>query len=96
MKRTRAKSFGSSSRRYDDAPISFNKSAEREPEKSWDEHVEGKADDAFAANSMKTRYERGALLAHTKFGKGVVLHTEDQRIEVLFADGKRTLGHALP
>lgn len=96
MKRTRAKSFGTSSRRYDDAPISFNKSAERLPEKSWAEHVDGKADDAFAAYSMKTRYERGALVMHSKFGKGVVLHSEDQRIEVLFADGNRTLGHALP
>jgi hypothetical protein len=95
MKRTRAKSFGTS-RRHDDAPISFNKAAREEPEKSWEEHTEGKPDEAFAAYSMKARYERGALIAHPKFGKGVIVHAEEQRVDVLFADGKRKLGHGLP
>ena len=37
---------------------------------------------------------KGQLLVHPKFGKGVVLGVEGQRIEVLFEDGPKKLGHA--
>lgn len=57
--------------------------------------MEGKTDKAFSAYSMKESFKLGALIDHSKFGKGVVLKVEEQRIEVLFADGKRKLGHAL-
>ena len=94
MKRSRAKTYGSS-RRYDDAQVSFNKQGGQQPEKPWEEYVADQSDDAFAPYSMKTRFEGGALLSHPKFGKGVVLHVEEQRMDVLFADGKRKLGHGL-
>ncbi len=53
-------------------------------------------DDAFVAYSLKGHYERDALILHAKFGKGAVVHVEDQRVDVLFADGKRKLAHNLP
>ncbi len=94
MKRTRTKSFGSS-RRYDDGPVSFNKSA-HQAEKGWEELIADHPDDAFVSYSIKTKFERGALIAHPKFGKGVVVGVEDQRIDVLFQDAKRKLAHGLP
>ena len=43
---------------------------------------------------MTARFTKGQLLAHPKFGKGVVVAVEGQRIEVLFEDGPKKLGHA--
>jgi hypothetical protein len=93
MKRSRAKSF-SRGRRDDESPLSLsNKPAA--PEKSWEEQVAGQADEAFAAYDMTAKYVSGAFINHAAFGKGVVLTADAQRIEVLFADGKRKLGHGI-
>ncbi len=43
---------------------------------------------------MTARFTRGQILVHPKFGKGVVVGVEGQRIEVLFEDGTKKLGHA--
>ena len=43
--------------------------------------------------AFTSRFEKGALLAHPKFGKGVVIDVEPQRVEVLFEDGPKKLGH---
>lgn len=64
-----------------------------EPEKTWVEQVEGKEDGAFAAYAMASRYAKGQLLTHPKFGKGVVVDVEASRVEILFQDGKKKLGH---
>ncbi len=64
------------------------------PEKTWAEHVEGKGDDAFVPYAMTSKYAKGALLLHSKFGKGAIVAVEGPRIEVLFEDGARKLGHA--
>jgi hypothetical protein len=64
-----------------------------EPEKTWAEQTEGKADDAFAPYAMTSRFSKGQLISHTKFGKGVVVDVEAMRIEILFEDGKKKLGH---
>jgi len=45
---------------------------------------------------MSTRFSKGDLITHPKFGKGLVLGVEGTRIEVLFQDGKKKLGHATP
>ena len=44
---------------------------------------------------MSSRYAKGNLILHSKFGKGLVLGVEGPRIEVLFQDGKKKLGHAV-
>lgn len=63
------------------------------PEKTWEEQVEGKGDEAFTAYAMAARYTKGQLLTHPKFGKGVVVDVEASRVEILFQDGKKKLGH---
>ena len=63
------------------------------PELTWEQQVEGKADDAFVAYALSTRFEKGQLVTHVKFGKGVVVDVEPSRVEILFQDGKKKLGH---
>jgi hypothetical protein len=66
-----------------------------EPEPEWSV-VEGKPDASFLPFAMSTRFAKGDLILHPKFGKGLVLLVEGTRIEVLFQDGKKKLGHAVP
>jgi hypothetical protein len=91
IKRTKQRTSGSrySGREDDDSP--FVKPAEPEPQ--WSE-IETKPDDAFQPFSMASHYTKGALILHSKFGKGIVVGVEGARIEVLFQDGKKKLGHA--
>ena len=66
-----------------------------EPEATWAD-VEGKPEGSFQPFAMSTRFAKGDLITHPKFGKGLVLGVEGTRIEVLFQDGKKKLGHATP
>lgn len=89
MKRTKQRSSGK------DKDNEFDPWAKKpEPEKTYEEHMEGKADDAFKPWALATKFAKGDLLTHPKFGKGVVVDVEATRIEILFADGKKKLGHA--
>lgn len=63
------------------------------PEKTWEEQVEGKPDDDFAPYSMTEKYAKGQLVLHPKFGKGAVVDVEAARVEILFQEGKKKLGH---
>jgi hypothetical protein len=91
IKRTKQRSFG---RGREAEEGSFGGPKAAVPEKSWAEHVEGKRDDAFVPYAMTSKYTKGALLAHSKFGRGAVVAVEGSRIEVLFEDGAKKLGHA--
>jgi hypothetical protein len=94
IKRTKQRSFR---RRDDDVSFtSLNNKDSDEPERSWEEQVAGQPDEAFTPYSMQSALTKGALINHPKFGKGVVVGVEPQRADVLFADGKRKLGHRLP
>ena len=57
--------------------------------------VEGKPDESFVPFVLSSRYAKGDLIRHPKFGKGMVIAAEPTRIEVLFQDGKKKLGHAV-
>ena len=93
IKRTKQASYGSRNRDYpDDGP--FGAAKPSEPTKTWAEHMEGKADDAFVPYALATKFEKGALISHPKFGKGIVVNVEGPRIEVLFEEGAKKLGHA--
>jgi hypothetical protein len=94
IKRTKQRSFGSRGRDGEDSP--FGGPKPEEPVKSWAEQTEGKPDDAYAAYAMSATFQKGALLTHPKFGKGVVIGVEGPRIEVLFEDGVKKLGHGQP
>ena len=54
----------------------------QDPEKSWAQQMEGKEDGAFVPYSLATRFAKGQLVTHPKFGKGIVVHVEGARIEV--------------
>jgi hypothetical protein len=91
MKRTKQRTSGSSrhSGSEDDAWAK-----PPEPEPKWAE-VEAKPDESFVPFVLSSRYTKGDLIRHAKFGKGMVLAVEPTRIEVLFHDGKKKLGHAV-
>jgi len=91
IKRSKQRSFGG---RETDEPETGLGSKKVEPPKVWADEVHGKDDAAFAPYAMTARFVKGALLAHSKFGKGVVVHVEGPRLEVLFEDGVKKLGHA--
>jgi hypothetical protein len=65
-----------------------------DPELSWAEHTAGKEDAAFVPYAMTAKYEKGALIRHPKFGKGVVTHVEGTKVEVSFEEGTKKLGHS--
>ncbi len=89
MKRTKQRSGGG---RDKDTDVDFW-AKPTEPEKTWEEHVEGKPDDGFLPYAMSERYAKGQLVLHTKFGKGIVVDSDASRVEILFQEGKKKLGH---
>jgi hypothetical protein len=91
MKRSKPRSGGTSQDR--DEPSDYF-AKPKEPEKAWAQWMEGQADAAFATYSLSSRYEKGNFVMHPKFGKGVVMFVEGTRVEILFEDGTKKLGHA--
>ncbi|MDB5213080.1 MAG: hypothetical protein JWO86_1007 [Myxococcaceae bacterium] len=63
------------------------------PEKTWEEATEGKPDPDFTPYTMADRFTKGQLILHSKFGKGVVTDVDALRVEILFQEGKKKLGH---
>lgn len=80
--------------RFNDAP-STGPFAPKPPDPilSWEEHMKDKENAVFAPYTMTTKYEKGALIEHAKFGKGVVIGVEASKVEVCFKDGNKKLGH---
>jgi len=64
------------------------------PEKTWEEATEGKPDGDFTPYALTERFTKGQLIVHPKFGKGVVMDVDAVRVEILFQEGKKKLGHA--
>lgn len=88
MKRAKAKTSGKDKNTETDfwaKPVA--------PEKTWEEATEGKADDDFTAYAMSLRFTKGQLISHPKFGKGFVTDVDALRVEILFQEGKKKLGH---
>ncbi|MBI5532307.1 MAG: hypothetical protein HY898_06315 [Deltaproteobacteria bacterium] len=61
----------------------------------WAQAVEGKGPKDFKAYAVSTTYVQGELVKHAKFGEGVVLSVEPNKMEVLFESGPRKLAHAM-
>lgn len=89
MKRTKQRGAGS---RGKDTEVDFW-AKPAEPEKTWEEQMEGKPDDGFLPYTLSERYAKGQFILHTKFGKGVVVDVEASRVEILFQEGRKKLGH---
>lgn len=91
MKRTKRATHGSSKDSDADGPFGFNKPG---APLGWAELTKDKPDDAFKPYAMSTTFEKNDLVMHPKFGKGVVTLVETNRVEILFEDAARKLGHA--
>jgi hypothetical protein len=90
MKRTKSRGTGGG---RDKDPETDFWAKPAEPEKSWGELVEGKPDDSFVPYALSQKYDRGQFILHPKFGKGVIVGVEALRVEILFQEGKKKLGH---
>ncbi len=95
MKRSKQRSHTATRRGGESGstPFNFGDKPEAEPEKSWEEQVPGQPSEAFVPYSLQSTFSKGTLLEHPTFGKGVVIRVEPSRVEVLFSDGKKKLGH---
>lgn len=89
MKRTKQRSGGS---REKDVDGDFWKKP-ADPDKTWEQHMEGQGDESFLPYAMTSRFAKGHFVSHAKFGKGVVVDADAGRVEILFQDGKKKLGH---
>lgn len=90
IKRSKQRSFGSSGNAVEGDDY-FAKV--KVPEKTWEEWTQGVDDAVFVVYAPAKRFEKGSLLAHAKFGKGAVVNVEGAKIEVLFQEGPKKLGH---
>jgi hypothetical protein len=90
----RSKQVSRGSRNRDDELPSFMQPKAPEPEPTWDADVAGKPDESFVPYALTSKFEKGQLVNHPKFGKGIVLRSEGKLIDVRFQDSDRKLGHA--
>src|SRR3954469_20351336 len=58
--------------------------------------VGDKPEGAFATYAPSHTFQKDALLAHSKFGKGIVVDVDGNKVHVLFEEGVRKLLHATP
>ena len=66
-------------------------STARKKEPTWKEAVADKLDTDFTSYTVSGHFTPGTLLNHPTFGKGLVLSVYGQKMEVLFAEGKKIL-----
>jgi hypothetical protein len=70
--------------------------AEREQQSAWEHAIAGKPSSAFTAYRISLTFGQGDLIHHPKFGDGVVARVIDQnKVEVLFKDGPRTMAQGV-
>jgi hypothetical protein len=62
----------------------------------WKDVVGDKPDAAFAAYAPALTFTKDALVNHSKFGKGVVVEVDGNKLHVLFEEGIRKLLHGTP
>lgn len=93
IKRVKQVSRGARSR---DEGSSFLTPKAPEREWVWADDVSAQPDASFVPYALTTTYAKGALVLHSKFGKGVVTHVEGPNIDVLFEEGSKKLRHAPP
>ena len=90
IKRAKQRTFGSG-RDADEPSDYFAKP--KQPDKTWEEHVADKGDEAFVPYAYTSRFAMGILMQHPKFGKGIVVGVDATNVNVLFQDGVKKLGH---
>ena len=81
-------------RKKSETSRSSQSSAPKPPK--WKDVVADKPDNAFSAYSTGARFEKDALIAHSKFGKGIVVEVDGNKVHVLFEEGVLKLMHGTP
>ena len=85
------------SRKSESAPPRGSSSPSNAPKPpKWKDVVADKPEEAFLAYAPASRYEKDTLIAHSKFGKGVVVEVDGNKIHILFEEGVRKLLHGTP
>ncbi len=84
----------SSPRTNRESPTSLEPREDDRPA-SWSEAVEGMDDTQFRVYSVKESYAMGEGVSHPKFGSGVVVDVDPNKMAVLFESGERRLVHSL-
>lgn len=65
-------------------------------EREWEQAVSGKSPSDFKKYTIDATFEAGDLVAHKKFGDGVVTSVVDEsKVEIMFRDELRTLAQGL-
>src|SRR5262245_42796675 len=69
--------------------------SKKEPDRAydWKADVASRPDDDFVAYATSCRFDRGSLVYHRKFGKGIVTQTDGTNLDVLFEDAAKKLKH---
>jgi hypothetical protein len=93
MSMKRAKKATNSKSSQGEASLGFNPPTTGIP--NLEEALAGKSDEDFVAYAPSHTFKRGDLVAHTKFGRGVIVSTDGSRAEMLFADGLKKLAHGV-
>ena len=62
----------------------------------WKEAVGSSPDEAFTPYSSAATFAKDSLVSHPKFGKGIVIEVDGNKIQILFEEGPRKLLHATP
>lgn len=91
MKRTKKASSGRGAQA--EGSLGFNPPSAGLPD--WAEITGSRPDSAFVAYTPAQSYARNDFIAHAKFGRGVVVAVDGSRIEVLFQEGMKKLGHGV-
>lgn len=91
MKRTKKSSGGKSSQ--SEGSLGFNPPPSELP--SWADSVALRDDSVFTGYNIGRTFARGEHIAHTKFGKGVVISVGTGKVDVLFEEGVKTLAHGV-
>ena len=71
--------------------------ARAEQEQVWRKAIAGRAVNDFTPYKISHVFQEGQLIAHKRFGDGVVARVIDAaKVEVLFQDASRVLGQGQP
>ena len=90
----RVKQATKGTRREQESVPSFWTQKAPERQWAWAEDVAAQPDESFVPYALTATFDKGALLLHAKFGKGVVTNVEGQSIDVLFEEGPKRLRHS--
>jgi hypothetical protein len=62
----------------------------------WKDVVADQPEQAFVAYSSAATFAQNSLILHPKFGKGLVVEVDGNKVHILFEEGVRKLVHGLP